>query len=152
MSIMFSFQNGTGGPSDEAGGHYNESFMCKGVFSEVKLQEESVGAEWHEETLSESRISTGVSAHQKTPKKSSQSEICVVHDVVGVLLHHAHSRNNYTLAISAKQVTEVMLCTMIQAHYCFMSLHMKFSYGNYFRLLVLCVTDLLGFQFQTFNY
>jgi len=106
VSIMFSFQNGTGGPSDEAGGHYNEPFMCKGVFSEVKLQEESAGAVWHEENLSEGKIPMADSSHQKTPKKSNQSEICVVHDVVGVLLHHAHSQNNYTLAISAKQVTE----------------------------------------------
>ena len=116
---MFSFQNGTGGPSDEAGGHYNEPFMCKGVFSEVKLQEESAGAVWHEENLSESKIPMADSSNQKTPKKPNQSEICVVHDVVGVLLHHAHSQNNYTLAISAKQVTEVMMRAMIQAHYCF---------------------------------
>lgn len=107
---MFSFQNGTGGTSDEAGGHYNESFMCKGVFSEVRLQEESISNDQLRKTSLEAKSATIDSSCLKKPKSN---EICVVHDVTGVLLHHSHSQNDYTLAISAKQVTEVSLLFMI---------------------------------------
>lgn len=102
VSIMFSFQNGTGGASDEAGGHYNEGFMCKGVFSEVRLQGET--------TINKSpqKNANGCDpAHKVPPQKQNPDEICVVHDVSGVLLHHAHPKNDYTLSIAAKQVTEV---------------------------------------------
>ena len=115
VSIMLTFQNGTGGPSDEAGGHYNEAFMCKGVFSEVRLQDQAIGNKSPEKTLSETKMPTNDSPCQLSPKKAHQNEICVVHDVSGVLLHHAHSQNDYTLAISAKQVTEV---SMLYIVYC----------------------------------
>ena len=32
---MFSFQNGDGGAEDGGGGHWNEEFLCKGVYSEI---------------------------------------------------------------------------------------------------------------------
>ena len=109
---MFSFQNGTGGASDEAGGHYNEAFMCKGVFSEVRLQDESVSNESGGKILPQTKTPIRESSSQKTP---NPNEICVSHDVTGVLLHHAHSQNDYTLAISAKQVAEVGLLCMLNA-------------------------------------
>ena len=37
VSIMFTFQNGDGGPEDSAGGHSNEEFYCKGIYSEINL-------------------------------------------------------------------------------------------------------------------
>ena len=39
VTIMLTFQNGVGDSEDSAGGHYNEEFLCKGVYSEIKLEE-----------------------------------------------------------------------------------------------------------------
>ena len=39
LTIMLTFQNGVGDSEDSAGGHYNEEFICKGVYSEIKLEE-----------------------------------------------------------------------------------------------------------------
>lgn len=35
---MFTFQNGDGSKEDASGGHINEGFCCRGVYSEIKLQ------------------------------------------------------------------------------------------------------------------
>lgn len=35
---MFTFQNGCGTSEDSAGGHYNEEFFCKGVYSKISLE------------------------------------------------------------------------------------------------------------------
>ena len=37
VSIMMTFQNGDGGKEDGGGGHKNEGFLCKGVYTEIKL-------------------------------------------------------------------------------------------------------------------
>ena len=34
---MMTFQNGDGGKEDGGGGHKNEGFLCKGVYTEIKL-------------------------------------------------------------------------------------------------------------------
>lgn len=44
VSIMFTFENGDGTVSD-TGGHFNEPFSCKGVYSEVKNMTEKA-ATW----------------------------------------------------------------------------------------------------------
>ena len=103
---MFTFQNGSGGPSDEAGGHYNEAFMCKGVFSEVQLHEQIINRRSPEKRGNESPAkSSAPNASRKS--NAGSSETCVLHDVSGVLLHHAHQKNDFTLAIAAKHVVEV---------------------------------------------
>ena len=40
ISIMLTFQNGDGTSEDYAGGHNNEEFLCKGVYSEIRLQKD----------------------------------------------------------------------------------------------------------------
>ncbi|XP_065059561.1 non-lysosomal glucosylceramidase-like [Rhopilema esculentum] len=105
VSIMFTFQNGTGGPSDEAGGHYNEAFMCKGVFSEVQLHEQIINRRSPEKRGNESPAKGSAPNASRKPNAGS-SETCVLHDVSGVLLHHAHQKNDFTLAIAAKHVVE----------------------------------------------
>ena len=85
ISIMFTFQNGDGrgGQSGElqSGGHYNESFKCRGVHSTVKVQD-------------------GTS----DPGSAGCSQTS---DVTGVLLHHQHPTQPYTLAIAAKAQSRV---------------------------------------------
>ena len=39
ITIMLTFENGVGDSEASAGGHYNEEFICKGVYSEIKLEE-----------------------------------------------------------------------------------------------------------------
>ena len=115
VSIMFTFQNGTGGPSDEAGGHHNESFLCKGVFSEVRLQNQS-GAKNRspEKAAHESKQHANEAASpQEASRTLNANEICVVHDVSGVLLHHSHARRDFTFAVAAKHVTEVSMCCQL---------------------------------------
>eukprot|EP00794_Sanderia_malayensis_P009762 gene9762-10761_t len=112
VTIMFSFQNGDGGPHDSRGGHFNEGFTCKGVFSEVKIQssqksscstpEKSVSART---TAADRRsLLSAVDVPGSSPKRRKQNENCIKHDILGVLLHHAHPKQPYTLAIAAKQV------------------------------------------------
>ena len=77
ISIMFTFQNGDGSEQDDlSSGHYNESFNCEGVHSTVKVD------------------------HSTTDSPSVGCSM--TSDVTGVLLHHNHPTQPYTLAIAAK--------------------------------------------------
>ncbi|XP_047139397.1 non-lysosomal glucosylceramidase isoform X1 [Hydra vulgaris] len=44
VSIMLTFQNGDGTNEDCVGGHNNEEFFCKGVYSEIRLQKDESNA------------------------------------------------------------------------------------------------------------
>ena len=101
---MFSFQNGDGSETDTTGGHYNEAFVCKGVFSEIKLQSAGTKNQPGTESI---KLQNGDANHLVNGSPSKHKENCVIHDVCGVLLHHSHPKQPYTLAIAAKQVIEV---------------------------------------------
>ena len=58
VSVMFTFENGDGTASD-TGGHYNEPFTCKGVYSEVRNMTEKA-ATWTSDV-------TGVLLHHAHP-------------------------------------------------------------------------------------
>ena len=101
---MFSLQNGTGGPSDVAGGHHNEAFTCKGVFSEVKLNDQKSRSST---PVVQKKVVFSDDSPERCPKTRAQNESCILHDVTGVLLHHSHPNNDFTMAIAAKQISEV---------------------------------------------
>ena len=109
---MFTFQNGDGGPEDSSGGHNNEEFFCKGVYSEIRLkQTDSIDLNENEETdlkikniSDKSDESVDINGNYGT---SFPQETCITNDVRGVLLHHQGLKKSFTLAISALSVVEV---------------------------------------------
>lgn len=147
VTIMFTFQNGDGGSEDSAGGLYNEEFICKGVYSEIQLRNSTVENSKEPSDIEESSSTTGqykddsciktndsnsdtlylnktnMNDHNQNLRVSPQEQ-CIVHDVQGVLLHHKGLKQNYTLAIAAKQITEVIIfqfsfvrtTTVVQIH------------------------------------
>lgn len=129
VSIMFTFQNGDGGAEDSAGGHRNEEFCCKGIYSEIKLEnvdgkrekccEDSDGSSMENsvvdsstspENTFEKSQSTIVAKTAESSEvnnnliHSSSQENRTVHDVHGVLMHHNGLKKSFTLAIAALQV------------------------------------------------
>ena len=108
VTIMLSFQNGDGGVRDSNGGHFNEAFMCKGIFSAVKLHSNKSSCNTPEKgSVGDNKAVLENAPTKKFSKTRGQKESCVTHDVSGVLLHHAHPNQPYTLAIAAKQVVRV---------------------------------------------
>lgn len=129
---MFTFQNGDGGAEDSAGGHRNEEFCCKGIYSEIKLEnvdgkrekccEDSDGSSMENsvvdsstspENTFEKSQSTIVAKTAESSEvnnnliHSSSQENRTVHDVHGVLMHHNGLKKSFTLAIAALQVQKV---------------------------------------------
>ncbi|XP_031554727.1 non-lysosomal glucosylceramidase-like [Actinia tenebrosa] len=101
VAIMFSFQNGDGNPNDTSSGHYNEPFSSKGVHCKVHLETKN------DKNPQTNHVTTPNSSGKSplNPRKhedAKPSELSTTCDVTGVLLHHKHRSQPYTLAIAAK--------------------------------------------------
>lgn len=81
VAIMFTFQNSDGTLNEGSSGHYNESFTCK--------------------------IGSHCAMEDQCADKSNSVLTNVSSEVTGVLLHHKHPTQPYTLGIAAKAQNQV---------------------------------------------
>lgn len=81
VAIMFTFQNSDGTLNEGSSGHYNESFSCK--------------------------IGSHCAMEDQCADKSNSVLTNVSSEVTGVLLHHKHPTQPYTLGIAAKAQNQV---------------------------------------------
>ena len=87
VSIMFTFQNSDGTPSEVSSGHYNESFTCR------------LGSHSSAENHVLDKRHSVKGSHSAT-------------EVTGVLLHHKHPSQPYTFGIAAKSQHQVHVIEM----------------------------------------